>query len=61
MWDFWWTEWHWDRFFSEFFVFPVGIIPPSLSILIYNLRDKQQARRRPQFRDVVLPHRHEQQ
>jgi len=26
MWDLWWREWHWDRFFSQFF----GIIPPML-------------------------------
>jgi hypothetical protein len=22
MWDLWWTKWHWDRFFYEYFVFP---------------------------------------
>ena len=22
MWDLWWTKWHWDRFFPEFFGFP---------------------------------------
>jgi hypothetical protein len=27
-WDLWWTKWHWDRFFSESFGFPVNIIPP---------------------------------
>jgi hypothetical protein len=27
-WDLWWIEWHWDRFFSEFFGFPINIIPP---------------------------------
>jgi hypothetical protein len=25
MWDLWWTKWHWDRFFSEFFGFPVTV------------------------------------
>jgi hypothetical protein len=25
MWDLWWTKWHWDRFFSEFFDFPLSI------------------------------------
>jgi hypothetical protein len=25
MWDLWWTEWHWDRFFSEFFGFSLSI------------------------------------
>jgi hypothetical protein len=24
-WDLWWTKWHWDRFFSEFFDFPLSI------------------------------------
>jgi hypothetical protein len=27
---------HWDRFFSEFFGFPINIIPPWLSILLYH-------------------------
>jgi hypothetical protein len=22
MWDLWWTKWHWDRFFSELWIFP---------------------------------------
>jgi hypothetical protein len=26
-WDLWWTKWHWDRFFSKFFGFPINIIP----------------------------------
>jgi hypothetical protein len=25
MWDFWWTKWHWDRFFPEYFGFPLSI------------------------------------
>jgi hypothetical protein len=25
MWDLWWTKWHWDRFFSEYFGFPLLI------------------------------------
>jgi hypothetical protein len=25
MWDLWWTKWHWERFFSEFFCFPLSI------------------------------------
>jgi hypothetical protein len=32
-WDLWWTKWHWDRFFSEFFGFPVTIIPPWAPLL----------------------------
>jgi hypothetical protein len=31
MWDFWWKKWHWDRFLSELFGFPLSnIIPPLL-------------------------------
>jgi hypothetical protein len=25
MWDLWWTKWHWDRFFSEYFAFLLSI------------------------------------
>jgi hypothetical protein len=25
MWDLWWTKWHWDRFFSKYFGFPLSI------------------------------------
>jgi hypothetical protein len=25
MWDLWWTKWHWDRFFSQHFGFPLSI------------------------------------
>jgi hypothetical protein len=28
MWDLWWTKWHWDKFFSEYFGFSITIIPP---------------------------------
>jgi hypothetical protein len=24
MWDLWWTKWHWDRFFSWYFGFPLS-------------------------------------
>jgi hypothetical protein len=27
MWDMWWAKWHWDRFSSESFGFPVNNIP----------------------------------
>jgi hypothetical protein len=33
MWDLWWTGWHWDRFFPEYFGFPVNFIPPVLHLL----------------------------
>jgi hypothetical protein len=25
MWDLWWTKWHWDRFFPEYFGLPLSI------------------------------------
>jgi hypothetical protein len=42
-------------------VSPLNIIPPCLSILMYHLGYEQQARWWLQFRDIVSPHRHEQQ
>jgi hypothetical protein len=31
MWDLWWTKWNWDRFFHEYFGFPLfNFIPPVL-------------------------------
>jgi len=35
MWNLWWTEWHWDRFFSQVMqIFSVTVIPPVLDIYI---------------------------
>jgi hypothetical protein len=25
MWDLWWTKWHWDRFFPEYFGVPLSV------------------------------------
>jgi hypothetical protein len=25
MWDLWWTKWHWDRFFFQYFGFPLSV------------------------------------
>jgi hypothetical protein len=25
VWDLWWTKWHWDRFFSEYFGFALSV------------------------------------
>jgi hypothetical protein len=25
MWDLWWTKWHWDRVFPEYFGFPLSV------------------------------------
>jgi len=41
VWDFWWKKWQWDGFFSELLSYPVSIIPPWLSALIYHLGDVQ--------------------
>jgi hypothetical protein len=38
MWDLWWTKWHWDRVFSEFFGFAVSMSFHRSFILIYHLR-----------------------
>jgi hypothetical protein len=39
MWDLWWTKWHWDRFFPEYFsFFPVNFNPP---VLHYTEKRKQ--------------------
>jgi hypothetical protein len=32
MWDLWWTKWHWDRFFPEYFGFPLLILFHRCSI-----------------------------
>jgi hypothetical protein len=34
MWDLWWSKWHWGRFFSEFFGFPLSISFRHCSTLI---------------------------
>jgi hypothetical protein len=51
----WWTEWHWDRFLSEFF----GFLPCQYYFTVdpysYIIRGMNN---RPQFRYIVLPHRH---
>jgi hypothetical protein len=41
MWDLWLTKWHWDRFFSKFFIFPLSVSFHHDSILIYHLGDEQ--------------------
>jgi hypothetical protein len=33
MWDLWWTKWHWDRFFPEYFGFPLSISFHRYSII----------------------------
>jgi hypothetical protein len=33
MWDLWWTKWHWDRFFPEYFGFPCQFHSTSAPLL----------------------------
>jgi hypothetical protein len=40
MWDLWWTNWHWDRFFSEYFGFPLSVSFHQCSITRKNLRSQ---------------------
>jgi hypothetical protein len=40
MWDLWWTKWHWDRFLSEYFGFP-------LSISFHRFSIKWKSRKKP--------------
>jgi hypothetical protein len=40
MWDLWWTKWHWDRFFSEYFGFPLSISFHRCSIKIVKQKKK---------------------
>jgi hypothetical protein len=38
-WDLWWTKWHWDRVFAEYFGFPLSISPSqcSLHFFVFNI------------------------
>jgi hypothetical protein len=38
MWDLWWTKWHWDRFFPEYFGFPLSISFHRCSVTWKNLK-----------------------
>jgi hypothetical protein len=40
MWDLWWTKWHWDRFFPEYFGFT-----PSVSFHRYSITWKNEKRK----------------
>jgi hypothetical protein len=40
--DLWWTKWHWDRFFSEFFGFPLSIYHSTVALqthIIWEMRN----------------------
>jgi hypothetical protein len=49
--ELWWT--------NQEFSYVNIIIPPCISMLIYHLRDEQQARWWRQFKDIVLLHWHD--
>jgi hypothetical protein len=36
MWDMWWTKWHWDRLFSEFFCFSLPVFS-TMDIHTHNI------------------------
>jgi len=36
VWDMWWTEWHWTRFFSECFDFSLSVLFYQWSIPIHS-------------------------
>jgi hypothetical protein len=36
MWDLWWTKWHWDRFYPEYFGFSLSILFRRCSITCKN-------------------------
>jgi hypothetical protein len=38
MWDLWWTKWHWDRFFPEYFGLPLSVSFHRYSITCKNLK-----------------------
>jgi hypothetical protein len=39
MWDLWWTKWHWDRFFPEYFGFPLSVSFHQCSITWKNKKN----------------------
>jgi hypothetical protein len=36
VWYFWWTKWHWDRFFYEYVCFSTSVFSPKCSICIFH-------------------------
>jgi hypothetical protein len=58
--DFWRTKWVWDTLFFEFFGFTLSVSFLRGSPTHISLGYEQQACWRPQFRDIISPHRQEQ-
>jgi hypothetical protein len=44
MWDLWWKKWHWDRYFSEYFGFPLPI-----SLHLCSIKMEKQKKTSPSF------------
>jgi hypothetical protein len=42
--DLWWTEWHWDRFVSEYFGFPLSVLLQQCFILNFIWQKDKQAK-----------------
>jgi hypothetical protein len=53
MWDLWWTVWHWDRFFYEFFGFLLSVLFHRGPPYSYHVEDEKHDRWWQQFRDIV--------
>jgi hypothetical protein len=56
MWDLWWTEWHWDKFVSEYFDFPlpVSFHQRSIFIFVLFLPERQTDKSLATFQKAVL-------
>jgi hypothetical protein len=52
MWNLWWTQWHWDRFFLEYFSFPLSISFHRCSITRKN--EKKGLHNKPQGRGASV-------
>jgi hypothetical protein len=59
LWDLWWTKWHWDRFFSESFGFPLSVSFHRCSMFTHvSSGGWTKGPLAAQFsRDIVSPHR----
>jgi hypothetical protein len=62
MWDLWWTEWHWDRFSSFFFRFPLSVsfhrVRIHIDYIIWGMNNGHVGGRRSE--KIVSPYGHEQ-
>jgi hypothetical protein len=52
MWDLWWTKYHWDMFFCEFFGFPLSIYLSAVALqtpIIWGIRKYASVSRLPRL------------